>query len=269
MKKFKYTTKHLDFLRTGYLSMNIRDLAKAINKHFGLNKTEGEIKSALQNHKIRCGRAHKDRLINRYRLFSDEQNKYLKENYTGRSVAELTDLFNDKFGTYMKKSQIKTAVKNRKLISGRTGCFPKGHKSWNTGTKGLCKPNSGSFKKGSVPANLKPLGSEKICPRDGYVLMKVPEQDPHTGFSTRWKHKQVHVWEQNNGPVPDGFAVLLKDGDRLNCDDPDNLILVSRAELLRLNKHGYKDTPDELKPSVLVLAKLEVKTFEKTRRLTK
>jgi len=31
--------------------------------------------------------------------------------------------------------------------------FPKGHKTWNKGTKGICKPNSGSFKKGQISPN--------------------------------------------------------------------------------------------------------------------
>lgn len=39
-----------------------------------------------------------------------------------------------------------------KKITNRNklGRFVKGHKPWNKGTKGICKPNSGSFKKGQV-----------------------------------------------------------------------------------------------------------------------
>lgn len=242
--------------------MNTRDLTQAFNKKFGLKKTERNIKSTLQNHKIRCGRAHKDRLINRYRLFNDEQSEFLRLNYPGRSVAQMTALFNVAFHTDMTQSQIKTAVKNRDLISGRTGCFPKGHKPWNSGTKGqgLTGPNAGSFKKESEPPNRRPVGSERICTKDGSILIKIEETNPYTGFPTRWKHKSVHIWEQTFGPVPDGFVVMLKDGDKLNVE-PENLMLVSRAELLRLNKYGYKDAPAELKPSILALVKLEVKAF--------
>ena len=158
--------------------------------------------------------------------------------------------------------QIRTAVHNRGIISGLTGWFEKGHKSWNKGTKGLTSANKTSFKKGSVPPNRKPVGSERICSKDGYVLIKIKEQNPYTGFPTRYKHKQVHIWEQENGPVLDGFVVGFRDGDKENIE-PENLMLLSRAELLRLNQHGYKNAPDELKPSILALTKLEVKTFSK------
>ena len=258
--RFKDTTKHLDFLRAGYLSMHVGDLTKAFNAHFRMQKNEGDIKSALQNHKIKCGRAPKDRLINRYRLFTDEQVEFLRKEYKGRSVTELRTVFNEEYGTGMTHGQIRTAVHNRGITSGRTGCFEKGHKSWNSGTKGLTSANKTSFKKGSTPPNRKPLGAERICSKDGYILVKVAEYDPHTCFSTRWKHKHVHIWERDHGPVPDGMVVAFRDGDKLNVE-PENLMLISRAELLRLNKHGYKDTPPELKPSVFSLAILEVKIF--------
>ena len=111
-----------------------------------------------------------------------------------------------------------------------------------------------------MPANRKPLGHERVCSKDGYVLIKVAERNPHTGFPTRYKHKHVHIWEQAHGPVPAGQVVIFMDGDKLNFE-PQNLMLVTRAQLLRLNKHGYKDAPKDIKPSVLALSKLEVQTF--------
>lgn len=264
MKRFRYTAEQIEFLKTGYLSMNARDLTKAFNKHFDINKTEVQIKSALQNHRILCGRAHKDRLVIRYCLFTLDHVKFLRNNYKGQSITEMTVVFNAEFGTDMTRQQIKTAVKNRGITSGRTGCFLKGHISWNKGTKGLTIANKTSFKKRSVPPNLKPIGSERICSKDGYILIKVAEQNPHTGFPTRYKHKHVHIWEQDHGPVPDGMVVAFRDGDKRNID-PENLILVSRAELLRLNQYNYKDTPAKLKPSMLALVKLEVKIFDKIK----
>ena len=264
-QKNRYTAEQIEFMRTGYLSMNIRSLTLAFNTQFGVDKTEVAIKSALQNHRIFCRRKHKDRLISRLRIYTTEQAQFLRDNYAGRSIAELTAIFNDRFGTDKSVRQIKTFVHNRGITSGRTGYFKKDHKPWNTGTKGLTGTNATSFKKGHVPANRKPLGSERTCSNDGFILIKIAEQDPHTGFPTRYKHKHVHIWEQAHGPIPEGMIVAFRDGDKLNIE-PENLMLISRAELLRLNQHDYKNTPDELKPNVLALSKLEVKTFTLIRK---
>lgn len=264
--RFKYTPQQIEFLRIGYLSMTVHDLTKAFNDRFGLKKTEVQITSALKNHGIRCGRKPKDRLMP-LRLYTEKQARFIAKNYAGQSIAEMTALFNDRFGTDRTQQQIKTFVHNRGITSGRTGRFEKGNKPWNTGTKGqgLTGANRGSFKKGNVPPNRKPLGSERICPKDGFILIKVAEQDPNTGFPTCYKHKHVHIWEQANGPVPEGMVIAFKNGDKTNCE-LENLMLISRAELLNLNQHGYKDTPDELKPSVLALAKLQVRTWAKEKK---
>jgi len=263
-RRNRYTPGALAFLKDEYRSMKVSDLTAAFNRAFGQKKNECQIKSALKNHHITCGRKPKDRLVNRIRLFTPEQIRFIRDNYAGRSIAEMTDIFNQRFDTSMTHHQIKTFVHNRGITSGRTGFFEKGFTPWNKGTKGqgLTGANKTSFRKGNVPANRKPDGSERI--EKDYVMIKVRERNPYAGFPTRYKAKHVHIWEQIHGPVPDGHAVIFKDGDKLNFD-PDNLALVSRSELLRLNKHGYKDAPEEIKPSILALARLEVKTFEVQR----
>ena len=124
--------------------------------------------------------------------------------------------------------------------------------------------NIGSFKKGHVPANRKPLGTERIDVKDGFIQIKIAEKDPYTGLPTRYKNKHVWLWEQQHGPVPPGMVVAFTDGNKQNCK-LSNLMLITRAELLRLNQRGYKDMPDDLKPSVLALTKLEVKVFGRGR----
>lgn len=247
--------------------MNTRGLTKAFNDKFGLRKTETAIRSALKNHDIKCGRKPKDRLISRLRLYTEEQAQFIRANYKGRSISEMTCLFNNHFRTERSYQQIKTFVHNRGIVSGRTGHFEKGHIPWNNGTKGqgLTTANKGSFKKGNVPANCKRLGSERICSKDGFILIKVAEKDPHTGFQTRYKHKHVHIWEQANGSVPQGMVVAFKDSDKINIKI-ENLMLISRAELLNLNRHDYKNIPAELKPYVLTLSKLQLKTWAKEKK---
>ena len=193
-----------------------------------------------------------------------EQLEFLRTGYGTMAITELTAAFNAHFGEERTKGNIKTTLGNYRIIAGRTGFFEKGSKPWNLGVKGYMGANPTSFKKGCAPPNRKPIGSERICPKDGFVQIKVAETDPYTGFPTRYKHKHVHVWEQIHGPVPKGHVVAFIDGDKLNCE-PENLMLITRQVLLILNLHNYKEVQAELKPSVLALAKLEAKAGIRTR----
>lgn len=261
-QKFRYTTDHIAFLEAGYSLMRIARLTRAFNSHFGLNKSTKAIKTALTSRGITCGRKPGFVKGENIRLFTYEQIEFLRENYKRYSLKELLELVNATFSLNITLGQLRTFTKNHSIQSGRTGRFPKGHKSWNSGTKGqgLCRPNSGSFKKGSVPANIKPLGHERICSKDGYILVKIAETNPYTGTPTRYKAKHIVVWEQHNGPIPEGYNIRFFDGNCRNCDI-DNLFIISKSENLRLNQSGFNDLPVDLKPSALILAKLEVKSF--------
>uniref|UniRef100_C6E6S5 HNH nuclease domain-containing protein n=1 Tax=Geobacter sp. (strain M21) TaxID=443144 RepID=C6E6S5_GEOSM len=191
------------------------------------------------------------------RIYTKEQIAFLYDNQKGRGVRELTDLFNQKFGTTKKASQIKSFKGNHRLNSGLNGCFVKGSVSWNKGKKGYMGANATSFKKGQIPPNRTRLWTERIS-KDGYIEINVPERNPHTGFPTRYRLKHAWLWEMSNGPVPAGHALIFKDGEKQNVD-LDNLLLVTRSELLSLNLHKYSEAPNDLKPAVLALAKMEAK----------
>lgn len=260
----RYSTYRLEFIRKAYQEMSVTEVTNAFNSRFKENKKVSAIKSVLCNHNFWRGRRLGGNPMRATRLYTREEVRFLRENYTGRSVEELTSVFNKHFNNNKTKKQIRHFVHNRGLKSGRTGHFEKGRLPWNVGTKGVMKGNSGNFKKGHKHKNWKPLGTERVCSKDDFILIKIAEQDPHRGFSTRYKHKHVVVWEKKHGPVPSGKVVMFKDGNNRNFDIS-NLILLTRAELLRLNKHKYKNLPNELKPSVLTLSKLEAKTHERVK----
>lgn len=198
-----------------------------------------------------------------YQRYTTEEVAFLKANHEGRTRLELATLFMAKFGREITLKQVKSFVANRGLNSGLTGRFEKGQTPWNQGKTGYIGANATSFKKGNLPHNHRPLWSERVS-RDGYVEISVPEPNPYTGYPSRFKHKHVWLWEQANGPKPKGSAVIFRDGNNRNFD-LDNLLLVTRAELLALNANDYKSLPDELKPSVLALSRLEVKAGFRTR----
>lgn len=199
----------------------------------------------------------------RYSPYTSEQTDFIIQGYTRLTLPELHAAYNRHFEETRTLGQIRCFLHNRRILSGRTGQFAKGCVSWNKGKKGYMGANATSFKKGQLPHNHTRLWTERIS-KDGYIEISIPERNPYTGFPQRYKLKHIWLWEMYNGPVPPGHAVIFIDGNKEHVD-LDNLMIVTRSELLSLNLHNYSETPDELKPAVLQLAKLEVKAGIRTR----
>lgn len=198
-------------------------------------------------------------------LFTDEEQAFIEENYRRLEIQELTVAFNVLFRARTMK-QLRSFIKRRGHTCGRTGQFQPQQTPWNQGKTGHMGANTTSFKPGNLPHTKRRLWSERLT-KDGHIEISIPERNPYTGAPTRFRHKHVWLWELEHGPVPKGMVVAFRDGDRLNFQI-DNLILLSRAELLYLNRHGYRDSPDELKPSMLIMARLKVAESKAKKRLT-
>jgi hypothetical protein len=154
------------------------------------------------------------------------------------------------------------------FLTGRDGRLVKGNVPANKGKKMPFNPNSArtQFKKGQRSPNTKYAGHERID-KDGYVWISVDQTNPHTGFERRYVFKHRWLWEQQNGPVPDGMVLKCK-GKKSN-PDPSNWELVPRALLPRLNNRWgrrYDDAPEDLKPTMVALARLEQRLRDKQRR---
>lgn len=183
---------------------------------------------------------------------------WLKKAYRRMTVKELVPALEKEFGIIATHCQVDGACERYKLRSGRNGQFKKGGTPWIAGKKGYMGPNRTSFKRGDPPKNAQPLWHEREN-KDGYISLHVPEPDPRNGYKHRYQLKHIWIWEQANGrKLPRGHAVIFLDGNKRNFD-PDNLKLVTRAQLLALNRHNYQQQPDELKPSIFALAMMEEK----------
>lgn len=259
MAKRIYTDEMIEFLASEYKKHGLPVVARNFNDRFGMDKTPKQLKTVITRHGITCGRKTGALNKGQLRAYTDEQKKWTEEHYKQLSLPELTTQFNERFGTSKSENQIRSFTRNHKIHSGRSGHFKKGHKTWNKGIKGLTSANKTSFKKGQVPHNHRPVGSERITV-DGYVEIKVAEPK-------KWEFKHRLVWQKTAGKVPPDHVVFHKDGDKQN-NHPENLCLISRAELVRLNQLSrtdglvYNELPDEIKPSVLLLAKVKAATFQ-------
>jgi hypothetical protein len=189
--------------------------------------------------------------------YTNEQKKFIESNIKGTRSNKLTKMFNEEFKTDLRVSQIRAYIKNHNLKSGLNTRFEKGHKPWNKDKKGLVTGGKETqFKKGNVPFNYMPVGSERVN-GDGYVDIKIA--DPN-----KWKGKHILVWEKHNGPVPAGHAVIF--GDRNNRNfDIDNLIMVSRKQLLQLNRNNLIKNDANLTRTGVLIADLYQKISEKRK----
>lgn len=252
MARFIYSTKQVEFLKLNYPKMGVEDLRKAFNAEFGLEKTRSEIKGVLSNKKIKCGRKTGSILKGRVRMCTPKQKELIAKWYKTLNRKELTEKFNSEFGKNLTVGQMAAFLKNHKIKSGRTGHYENGLVPHNKGTKGLMKPNKTSFKKGQKPFNYKPVGSERVNV-EGYIEIKTA--DPST-----WSLKQRHVWQLKHGPIPNGYNVRFRDGDKLNCAI-DNLMLVSDCENIILNHLDFNKAPLEVKDTLHLIAKVKAKTI--------
>jgi hypothetical protein len=192
-------------------------------------------------------------------LFNDRQKAFIRANAKGLSNQDLTDLLNEEFGLSITRQQVKAFKHRHKISSGLTGRFEKGHAPPNKGTKGLYNVggNKTSFQKGQKPLNYRAIGSERVNV-DGYTEVKVA--DPG-----KWRLKHTLIWEQAHGPIPKGRCLIFLDGDNLNVT-LENLQLITRTQLLRLNQNDLISNNPELTKSGLIVADIITKISERKRK---
>lgn len=195
--------------------------------------------------------------------YDPEHIEYIAANIPERSFIDLTNMFNSQFGMDLKVSAMISLSDRHGLHNGidtrfNTGYeptqFKKGHVPANKGMKGTGGWKLTQFKKGHMPVNYRPVGSERVNV-DDYVEIKV--SDPKT-----WVGKHTYIWEEYNGPRPKGHVIIFGDGDRHNFDI-NNLILVSRQQLVRLNQNGLIKNDAELTRSAIILTDIISKISEK------
>lgn len=118
--------------------------------------------------------------------------------------------------------------------------WKRGHVPWNKGTLFSAGGRSREtrFKKGAFPHNRDRdyyvLGALRVN-ADGYIDMRISFEPGARG----WRALHRILWEDAHGPVPTGYALRFRNGDRLDCELA-NLELISRRDLmLRNSVHNY------------------------------
>ena len=142
--------------------------------------------------------------------YTDEQMEFLIQYGAELPTAELAKALNEKFQTHHSDGSVRTVAK-------RIGV----RKSKNCRTR-ICAGIG------------EPIGSEKIV--SGYKYIKVCKSCG--GFYKDWKRESTIVWERHNGEIPNGYMVVMLDGNKLNTNI-DNLCMISKKVAARMaNGHG-------------------------------
>lgn len=187
--------------------------------------------------------------------YTEDEKKFMEEYVPGHSYREIQKEFTERFEREITLGQIKSYIGNHHLNTGRTGYFEKGSISHNKGKKMPAdvyeKAKPTMFKKGNVPPNHRPVGSERIS-KDGYIEIKVEEPN-------KWRLKHRVVWENVNGKIPDGYIIIFRDNDRTNTSI-ENLILIKRSTHARMNQNGLSRYTEEFKETAVMIAELKEKT---------
>ncbi|WP_430536892.1 HNH endonuclease signature motif containing protein [Lysobacter antibioticus] len=85
-----------------------------------------------------------------------------------------------------------------------------------------------------------------------------------TGNAVRdWQKVHRLVWEDANGPVPDGHFVVFRDGDKTNVSIK-NLVLLPAADAARRASELYSSYPKEVRMAMRALGKLKKAISEKS-----
>lgn len=170
--------------------------------------------------------------------YTDEEKQFLKDNSSEMTRKELTDRFNDRFGTKQSVQSIVSICSTLKYRCGNDGRFKKGQKSWckkiekeewlsHLSEESLARIRNGQFGQGRKRNDAYPVGHELW--RNGYITVKVTD-DKNIPFSKRWRFKHVLLWEKfHKMKVPDGCIVIFKDGNNTNFDIG-NLLMISRKQ---------------------------------------
>ena len=150
-------------------------------------------------------------------------------------------------------------------LGGKATQFQKGQTPPNKGQKMskdvYQKVEKTMFKKGNKPMNTQPIGTihqRKDTGGKMYLYIKLAD--------SKWQLLNRYTWEQHNGPIPKGMVVVYKDGNYLN-NDIANLLMITKKE--NMARNTIQRLPKELQQVIRLKCKLINKINKNGTKQTK
>jgi hypothetical protein len=209
----RYAEEEKSFLRENAEKCTYPELVEMFADNFGVQVTL----CGLQQY---CRKILGVKCRTNRHVFNDTEKEWLKLNIDKGTYEEIATLFNTAFGTNVSKQSISDVCTKRMHL----------RKS----------ENKGNFCSHQERKKL-PVGTERKY--NGYWHIKVDDKY-HEGITTRrlfaenWKLKQVYVYEQAHGKIPDGSIVVFLDNDNENFS-LENLYCIDKKILSVMNSNSW------------------------------
>ena len=182
--------------------------------------------------------------------WANEEKEYLTQIYKKNDYDTILKMMNDKFECSFNRKQIISFMRRNKLKSEaikNNGRFSKSSIPWNKGLSYMPNNKETRFQKGNIPHCHREVGEERID-KYGYVQIKVAEPNV-------WDLKHRVIYREHYGEIPNGHNIIFADGNKMNFDI-DNLIAVSKSEMLILNNNNLRFEDKELTKVGVNIAKV-------------
>lgn len=234
-----YSPEIIAFMKANSPDMKMIELCDAVNEIFGKNYTYDQIKGFVYRNGLKFIKNVRHNL-----LLTDEQAEYLISIIPGRKSDEVRQMMNEKYDLNLTLAQIRAWKKNHKTPSGYDTRWRKGQESWNKGRKGIHGSNAGTFKKGHESFNKVPIGTvvKRKSTKNGAYYLWIKTRDGN--LNNNFEPLHHYVWEQANGPVPDGYVLVFRDGNPENCDLSNLKPVLKAVHVIACTKFGYAPDAD-------------------------
>lgn len=265
---WKWPVEVVDWMRENTAGRTTKELTILINQQgfdrkYGMVFTESIVKGAKSRYGFKSGTPTGN--PKGYSVkYPKGMEEYVRSIAEGKEAGEIAKAVSEHFGIEFSPSQCRAYKKNHDIVSGLDCRFKEGDEPANKGKKmspeQYVKCEATMFHKGNVPANHMEVG-EYTHTTDGYLVQKVKENG-----TQRERFEFVHrkVWEEHNGPIPEGKMVSFLDGDKDNCKI-ENLVLLDSSENLEMNRSNLRFSHAELTEAGVNIAKIKVAARRRKR----
>ena len=264
MAIYKYPPEVHEFVKAHAAKLRDEDLAEECNQLFGTEFTAQKMKSFRSNHKYYNGKKQwtSEEYWRYQKRYPKGMYEFVRDNSWGVGSKKMAEMTNEKFGTNWTETGMKQFRQRHGIKSGVTGWYRKGRSPGNKGKKqeeymsleAIERTKKTRFKPGQSPVNQLPVGSI-VVGSIGYKMIKLSM----TGnYRERWEFLHKYIWRQHHGEIPKDMLISFKDGNRLNCDI-DNLMMLSKGENATMAKKGYRSHNPEITMAGLNVIRLQKK----------